>query len=701
MGCTYWRMLSDAINETDAPWLFIGMFDEYDEATNLIPVSDDPPVPDTDPSGNPLTFQTSDPMPNDWWLALTGAAKQALQGNVAISDAIPTEAELENRSNVGGEVRWQVLENGGLAIVETADSQIETTQFTVDGKTFFASYSLDPYLYFQVDDHFLSQEADGRDVTIEVEYLDSTTGTFRIGYDGVSDYFESSGSAQLTGSYQWRTHRFEISDAQFANVQNEASDFRIEKVGGNLFVRRVRVVKESVLSVSSNLGATNTDSGLQQVIPADGQTLPTTIGNRDARILTGTVSSRYMYFRSDDGFANEINAGLNAIVEIVYFDSGNGTLNIQYDSTGMAYQTASLVSLQNTGEWRTARFYLDDAYFGSRQNGSADFRILGDNIPIDQVRYCRPFGDLIAPVIQSTAASVAPSQQSFTVTWTFTDDWATGLMDQWSTHDASRVRIEFSNDGGTMWSFVDEVYEGASATSISSYDTSSGKAVWSDQYEWDTANLAPGSYLVRMTPIDGRGNIGDPVGDLELVLSESVALVGDYNLDGAVDVADYAVWRDNFRASVAAYSGPDGDGDGQITQLDYNVWKSNFGATPAPPSAISSASILYTVETSEPIDAASNAVSTELINARNAGIAMLHFKTQTTPELNHYKFETATPSPPSNDNELLLLQACEVARNCHEILSSDAIAYEEVFSEDSLLADLLVDAEQSLASESN
>ncbi len=47
-------MISDAVNETDAPWLFIGMFDEYDEGTNLIPASDDPPVPDTDSGGNPL-----------------------------------------------------------------------------------------------------------------------------------------------------------------------------------------------------------------------------------------------------------------------------------------------------------------------------------------------------------------------------------------------------------------------------------------------------------------------------------------------------------------------------------------------------------------------------------------------------------------------------------------------------------------------
>ena len=60
--------------------------------------------------------------------------------------------------------------------------------------------------------------------------------------------------AQLTGSNEWRTHRFELSDAYFGNSQNGANDFRIEKSGGNLFIRRVRVIKESMLSVERRSG---------------------------------------------------------------------------------------------------------------------------------------------------------------------------------------------------------------------------------------------------------------------------------------------------------------------------------------------------------------------------------------------------------------------------------------------------------------
>ena len=195
------------------------------------------------------------------------------------------------------------------------------------------------------------------------------------------------------------------------NAQNGDSDFRIEHVGGNLMVRRVRVVKESVLSVSNNFGATNIDNGLQHVYPADGQTLPITIGGRKARVVTGAPSSRHMYIRINDDYANQVHAGLNAIVEIVYFDQGAGSLNIQYDSIANPYAIANPIALQDSGAWQTARFYLDDAFFGNRQNSNADFRILGDNIPIDQVRVLRAFGDLMAPTFQSTAASDVPGRR--------------------------------------------------------------------------------------------------------------------------------------------------------------------------------------------------------------------------------------------------------------------------------------------------
>ena len=54
-------------------------------------------------------------------------------------------------------------------------------------------------------------------------------------------------------------------------------------------------------------------------------------------------------------------------------------------------------------------------------------------------------------------------------------------------------------------------------------------------------------------------------------------VLGDYNLDGTVNAADYTVWRDT-RGSTGNLAA-DGDGNGAIELADYDVWKTNFGNT--------------------------------------------------------------------------------------------------------------------------
>lgn len=557
-GAYYWRMLEDAVNETDSPWLFIGMFDEYDEGTNLIPASDDPPVPDNDPNGIPLTFQTSDPSPNDWWMALTGEAKDALQGKTLFAAMLPSESALENRSNVGGEVQWQVQTSDRLKLINMPDGSVETTQVTHNGQTFDAAFSSDPYLYFQVDDSFLFQELDGRDVTIEVEYLDSSNGTFRLEYDSTNQTFQPSESVLLTDSGQWRTHRFDLTDADFGNDQNGSNDFRIEKSGGNLLIRRVRVIKENMLSVGTNLGASNISDGLQQVEVGDGQTVATTTGGRDTRIVTGTASSQYMYLRVNDDFANQVSAGSNAIVEIVYQDLGTGNLSIQYDSTDGAYKASNSVVLANSNQWRTERFYLDDAYLGNSQNGGSDFRILGNGIPIDQVRVLQSFGDLIPPELQTSAVTLNASLNMTTVSWTLIDDWQTGLTDQWTVPEDNRVRLEWTNDDGLNWSQVDEVLEGAGATSQSTYDLATGRAFWTGSYHWDTSGLDAGTYRTRVTPIDGRGNLGSAVESVELDLTPPTLISLTRESPILEDTsADTLVFRATFDEQVVSVAASD------------------------------------------------------------------------------------------------------------------------------------------------
>jgi hypothetical protein len=52
-------------------------------------------------------------------------------------------------------------------------------------------------------------------------------------------------------------------------------------------------------------------------------------------------------------------------------------------------------------------------------------------------------------------------------------------------------------------------------------------------------------------------------------------LVGDYNSDGVVNLADYTVWRDNLGSTVVL---PNDATPGVVDASDYENWKSNFGS---------------------------------------------------------------------------------------------------------------------------
>ena len=69
--------------------------------------------------------------------------------------------------------------------------------------------------------------------------------------------------------------------------------------------------------------------------------------------------------------------------------------------------------------------------------------------------------------------------------------------------------------------------------------------------------------------------------DLTLSLTGSVILAGDFNRDGAVDTADYLVWRKQNGTSTTAFSGADADGSGAVDALDLGWWEQNFGMVAA------------------------------------------------------------------------------------------------------------------------
>ena len=58
-----------------------------------------------------------------------------------------------------------------------------------------------------------------------------------------------------------------------------------------------------------------------------------------------------------------------------------------------------------------------------------------------------------------------------------------------------------------------------------------------------------------------------------------IALAGDFNGDGSVDLADYTVWRDNLGADDDSALLDLGDGVDGVDVADYQIWKANFGAS--------------------------------------------------------------------------------------------------------------------------
>jgi hypothetical protein len=64
-------------------------------------------------------------------------------------------------------------------------------------------------------------------------------------------------------------------------------------------------------------------------------------------------------------------------------------------------------------------------------------------------------------------------------------------------------------------------------------------------------------------------------------------LPGDYNASGAVDAADYVVWR-NQSGQAGAGLAADGNSDGVVNQEDYNLWRAHFGQAAGSGSSITS-----------------------------------------------------------------------------------------------------------------
>jgi hypothetical protein len=90
-----------------------------------------------------------------------------------------------------------------------------------------------------------------------------------------------------------------------------------------------------------------------------------------------------------------------------------------------------------------------------------------------------------------------------------------------------------------------------------------------------------GSLTFAVTGVDDPTFMGTHFegGTYELRLQlQSAGLMGDYNGNNVVDVADYVVWR-NTLGQTGTGLAADGNNNNVIDSGDYNTWRTNFGRT--------------------------------------------------------------------------------------------------------------------------
>src|SRR5262249_14325872 len=132
-----------------------------------------------------------------------------------------------------------------------------------------------------------------------------------------------------------------------------------------------------------------------------------------------------------------------------------------------------------------------------------------------------------------------------------------------------------------------------------------------DLFDWGT--LAGTFTSLQLPPLAG-GLVWDASQLYTTGLLSVVAapLPGDFNHNGAVDAADYAVWRDTLGQSGAGLAA-DGNANGIVDSGDYDLWRSHFGQT------LGSGSVS---STSSPVIAAPEPPTAALIVAGVIGIAL-------------------------------------------------------------------------------
>ena len=87
-----------------------------------------------------------------------------------------------------------------------------------------------------------------------------------------------------------------------------------------------------------------------------------------------------------------------------------------------------------------------------------------------------------------------------------------------------------------------------------------------------------GTFADEILPALAGGLSWDVIYAAQSITLAVGGVLGDYNLNGTVDAADYVAWRILLGSNTLV---ADGSGNGVVDQADYDVWRANFGKVAA------------------------------------------------------------------------------------------------------------------------
>lgn len=259
--------------------------------------------------------------------------------------------------------------------------------------------------------------------------------------------------------------------------------------------------------------------------------------------------SAYMSSYLNDNDAGDVqldfkNGGGTTIVSAVITDPDFGPTNV--------WSLTSKVGLVPVG---TAT--IRASIFGTPRNGGADGYI--DNVDVQLTNAANVL--LFLEVNTTTGQATLKNQTGAAVKIDYYEvTSATGALNAmaWNSFQEQNLGgFPAGNGSGNGW----EQFGGSSSSVIGESYLTGNSAVANNA----AINLG-GAFSV--------GGAHNLVFSYGAVLTSAPNPTGDYNNNGIVDGADYALWRDTLGQNITL---PNDSTPGTVTQADYTAWRANFG----------------------------------------------------------------------------------------------------------------------------